>query len=191
VDLDGDGFLDDPAVLLSTDISERDMMPFDVTGPSVVVGAILGNPAEGDSEQKSVEQMQIATRFDLSLNITVTAISAFVAGPPSKKIRYAIYSDLAGEPNALLVETVVEAVGSTSFHWHEIGVAPTSLAAGTYWLALAFEHGNASYSYTYEAQGQTRYKNHDAVDHGFLPSWGSSDASLSRVISIYAIGTSD
>ncbi len=155
--------------------------------PSSPTPIDFGNTSEYSSDQKSVQNTQLATQVTLGQDATLTAISAYVKGPSPKKLRYAIYADSGGEPGTLIAETTVEAVGSNSFHWHEISIGPTALNAGTYWLALAFEHNNMYYKYT--SSGQSRTKDRDAVDNGFSAPWGPSDSSPTRSISIYGIAT--
>jgi hypothetical protein len=43
--------------------------------------------------------------------------------------------------------------------------------------------------YRYASGGQTRTLGNDAVADGFTAPWGTSDASLSRSVSIYGIAT--
>lgn len=108
----------------------------------------MSDQTEYESEQKSVEPIQIATHITVSEDVTVSTITAYIKGPGGA----------------------------------------TLLTAGTYWLALAFSQSNMYYAHT-TASGETRYKNWDAVNNGFTATWGGSDASLSRTISIYAFGT--
>ncbi len=147
----------------------------------------FGYPTIFASQQNNVEERQIAIQVTLSEPGTVQSITAYVKGVPTKKLRYAIYTDSSGEPGTLLAETAAEPVGSNSYHWHTISIPATSLNPGTYWLALAFEHRNVYY--TYDASGgQTRYNDNDAVGNGFLANWGSSTTSNTRRVSIYAGG---
>lgn len=140
------------------------------------------------SEERRVDGKQIATQVTLSGPGTLTGISAYVRGSTSKLLRYAMYTDSGGEPGTLIVETANDAVGSSSYHWHTISTAPTALTAGTYWLALSFEHQNMYYKYS-TSGGATRYNNNDAVGGGYSASWGSSSDSNSAQVSIYATYT--
>ena len=67
-------------------------------------------------------------------------------------------------------------------------MTPTVLTAGTYWLALSFENGNARYYYE-STGGQTRYVVKDAAKNGYLSNWGTSTATYPRKISIYGTYT--
>jgi Tfp pilus assembly protein PilX len=149
----------------------------------------FGNDEVESSDLNRVAGVQIAMQANLPADGTVLSISAYAKGPPPKQLRYAIYSDAGGEPGSLLVESVAEAVGSNSFHWHTLDIAPTHLPSGTYWLALAFEHLNMYCTLSTPGTEQLRFKDHNAVLEGFLPSWGSSDASRTGQLSIYGTYT--
>jgi len=149
----------------------------------------FGNDEVESSNLNRVAGVQIAMQADLPADGTVLSISAYVKGPPPKQLRYAIYSDMGGEPGSLLVESAPEAVGSNFFGWRTLDIAPTDLPSGTYWLALAFEHLNMYCTLSSPGTEQLRFKSHDAVHQGFLPSWGSSDASRTGQLSIYGTYT--
>jgi hypothetical protein len=155
------------------------------------IGSNLGNQAIESNELGGVADQQIARQAILCEDGTVTSISAYVKGPKSKKLRYAIYADSGGEPGALIIESAADAMGSVGFHWHTIDIAPTHLTAGTYWLALAFDHFNSSARQSDLGKGQLRHKNYDAVGSGFAAAWGASDVSNTTRISIYATYTPD
>ncbi|MBU0616416.1 MAG: hypothetical protein KKI02_01730, partial [Planctomycetes bacterium] len=91
----------------------------------------------------------------------------------------------------LIVESAAEPIGSLVFWWRTLDVTPTPLTAGTYWLALAFEKAAMSCVQSPAGEGQLRYKNNNAVSNGFLASWGASDSSSDRQISIYGTYTTD
>ena len=134
---------------------------------------------------------QIATQAVLSEGGTITSIFGYVKGSPTKELRFAIYTDNSGEPGDLIVESAVATGLSSQFGWHEIAVTPTHLTAGTYWLAMAFEHKNQYFNHSASGQGQTRYKSNDAVTNGFTSQWSASDQSGTERISIYASYTPD
>lgn len=157
----------------------------------LTLGLKFGNENIESSDLNNVKETQIATQVSLAENGTVTSISAYVKGTTPKLLRLAIYSDAGGEPGSLIVETVTEAVESNLFHWHTTDISPTSLTAGTYWLALAFEHDTMYCKQSGSGAGQLRRKNHDAVGSGFLSSWGTSDDSSTQRISIYGTYTRD
>lgn len=141
----------------------------------------------GASQQGSVQDQQIASPFVLDRPAILRGIRAHIMGGNS--IRYAIYTDNAGEPDELLAETKSFGTGSsTIFRFRSIGrQTPLSkafipLEAGTYWLALAF--ATNSPDYFYDAGGEIRTKNNDAVTNGFLSPWGGGGSSLTRTLSI-------
>jgi len=144
---------------------------------------VLGHDTVFATPAGAVRQIQIATRATLGADGTVTAMSAYTFG--KKKIRMAIYDDLAGEPGALLVETGRARPSAPGPIWTTLGVTPTALPAGDYWLAVAFEH--SSQQYYHQAGGETRYRNHDAVGGGYLSNWGTADDSFQIDVSIYAM----
>ena len=142
-----------------------------------------------EAEELTGKNFQYATQATLSEDGTVTSISAHVKGLVTKLMRYALYTDSSGEPGTLVVESVAEAIGLNEYHWHETAVTPTALSAGTYWLALAFEFKNMYVAQSAAGLGQTRHRNNNAVANGFLASWGASDVSNTRRLSIYATYT--
>lgn len=134
---------------------------------------------------------QVAMQAILPEDGTVTSITAYLKGPPPEPIRYAIYSDTAGEPDTLIVESATDEVGSTTYHWHTVGITPTHLTAGTYWLAVAFSHDSTYCVQSGTGAGQLRFKSHDAVANGFINNWAGSDDSNTRQISIYGTYVAD
>jgi len=143
-----------------------------------------------EAEELTGADTQYATQTVLPKDGTVTSISAYVTGTSTpKKLCYALYTDSSGEPGTLIIESVAEAIGTTTYHWHEISITPTELSAGTYWLALAFEFRSMNVTQSAEGLGQTRHRSNDAVANGFLASWGTSDVSNTRRLSIYATYT--
>ena len=68
----------------------------------------FGNENVESSDLKKVADQQLATRAVLTEDGTVTSISAYVKGPTSKLLRYAVYSDSGGEPGSLIVESAVQ-----------------------------------------------------------------------------------
>jgi type II secretory pathway pseudopilin PulG len=146
----------------------------------------FGNETIENEELNNCKNIQICTQVTLPVDITVISISAYIKGPPPKLVRYAIYTDNAGEPDTLVVESEAQAVDSESYYWQTISITPAALSAGTYWLALAFEHNTMYLKQSEEGLGQTRHKNNNAVDNGFTASWGASDETNTRRVNMYA-----
>lgn len=144
-----------------------------------------------ESTNLSGAGIQYASQATLDEDKTITSILAYVKGTATKNMRFAIYTDNAGEPGTLIVETNPVLVGSNLYHWHEVSIAETDLAAGTYWLALAFAHSSINVTQSALGSGRTRHKNYDAVAGGFKSSWGASDVSNTRCISICGAYTTE
>lgn len=134
-----------------------------------------------------VNSVQIGTQVVLTEDGTLNSITAYIyPGGGGKDYRFAIYSDNAGEPGNLLVESTVDNQSGTG--WKTITVAPTPLTAGTYWLALAFKHGSQTY-YHENTGGNTRHKLHNAVGNGFISTWPGSTTPYPYKVSIYGTYT--
>nr|AQQ75238.1 hypothetical protein [uncultured bacterium] len=144
------------------------------------------------SEQQSVTARQIATKVTINEPVIVLSLSAFVNGPSPKETRYAIYDDLAGEPNALIVQSDADPVGGDSahFHWFTLQLPSTPISAGDYWFALAFENTSMEYAFD-PSGGQTRYNSNAAVANGYCDPWGVSTTSSTRRINIYATAATE
>ncbi len=145
----------------------------------------FGNKTQYTSSDNTMYGKQIANKVTLAEDMTVGSITAYLSGPPPKLLRYAIYSDSSGEPGTLIVQSAAEEIRPNKFHWHTLSILPTSLPAGTYWLAFSLEHSNQYYSYG--IGGETRVRDFNAIESGFLPTWGTSDSSPNMNISIYGI----
>jgi preprotein translocase subunit SecG len=74
-----------------------------------------------------------ATKYTLSQAGTVTQVSVYSAN--SGHVKVAIYADNNGAPGTFLVANNA-ATTVTGGQWTTISVGPTSLAAGTYWIAF-------------------------------------------------------
>ncbi|MCH8315303.1 MAG: hypothetical protein IIA64_04955, partial [Planctomycetes bacterium] len=136
------------------------------------------------SNQSGVHLKQIATQVTVASDGIIDSITAYQSGGNNKKVRYAIYTDSAGEPDALIAETVT-AQRSSPAAWLTIDLPVTSITSGTYWLVLAFNASSEKYYYD-GAGGQTRYSDHDAISNGYTATWGVTTTTNTRRISIYA-----
>ena len=128
---------------------------------------------------------QHGTRVSLPERGIVKKISAYIGGS-SDDVRFAIYSDIAGEPGALLVQSNVVKT-SASMAWISSSIPDTTLNAGNYWLC--FCHSKATQNFACISSypnGQTRLKNNDAIGNKFLTNWGSSNSTTTGALSIYA-----
>lgn len=158
-----------------------------VMPPTGLTGTI-GYLTPFSTGQLGVAGKQIATQVTAEEDGYVTSISARINGPPPKNTRYAIYSDSGGEPANLIVQTQLHEIGGTAstYHWLTLFVPSTFLAAGDYWLAMGVEHSNVEYSYN-GLGGQFRMNDNDPTDAGgFDATWGTSTASGTRRVNMYA-----
>ena len=175
------GLIDDVR-LYDCALSATEVEELATANPPVRAGieTILAN------SQDHVRRLQIATPVTVAEDMTATAITAYVGGKMGKEIRYAIYTDTAGEPDTLVAETAVAGQLTDAMAWFTIPLPSTSITAGTYWLALSFKDDAQQYQYTTGA-GKVRYKDHEAAKEGnhYLATWGVSDSAYVRQISIY------
>ncbi len=142
----------------------------------------LGFSTVFGSFQGAVKDRQIATQVTLSVDGTLTEITAYIKGG-GNDVRYALYSDLAGEPDTLIVETAVDTAPSTT-DWFTITVPATPLTAGTYWLALSLDTNSQRYYYD-GAGGQNRENGNAAIGGGYSATWGAPTSTDTRKIAIH------
>jgi hypothetical protein len=135
--------------------------------------------------RKSVHGVQVATQVTLPEDGTLKSITAYINGR-NTLCRAAIYTDSGGEPGTLVVQSDPEAKGATD--WYTFTVPDTPLTAGTYWLAVSFSDRQQQYFYE-SSGGQVRHVAHDAVNNGFLATWGASSESNPYKVSIYGTYT--
>lgn len=143
----------------------------------------LGFATVFGSSQGTSKDKQIGTQVTQSADGMLTEITAYIKGT-GNDVRYAVYSDLAGEPDTLIVETAVATAPNTT-DWFTITVPATPLTAGTYWLALSLDADSQWYYYD-GAGGQSRENGNDAVPSAYTATWGAATATNTRKIAIYA-----
>ncbi len=152
----------------------------------------LGNAEVEDGQLLSSRNFQLAMQVVLSENGMLASILAYTRGPTPKEIRFAIYSDNGGEPGSLIVQSDATNIVPVGYLWHEIDITTTVLSTGTYWLAIGFEMQSMNIKQSDDAgTGQVRIKNQNATETGFDASWGASDESDSKRVSMYAVYTAD
>lgn len=122
--------------------------------------------------------LQIAYRVNMPQAGTVKSISVYLNGVPPKDARFALYTDAGTQPGSLIIQTPRQDCNNNQYAWVTLAVTPTHLPAGNYWVAFAFELQNMSYKRKSGA-GNVCYKNYDALDNGFLATWGMSNSSYS------------
>lgn len=133
----------------------------------------------------SRSRTQLATQATLTQTAKLRSISAYVGGS-NDQVRFAIYSDAGGQPDVLITQSDVGHSG-TSMDWVTLTVPQLTLSPGNYWLAILLKHNNQQYTYvdSYPGAGM-RNKSLGAFSNGFLPTWGTSNASYDGARSIYA-----
>lgn len=160
-----------------------------IPDPEVIVAddTIFGFNTEFDNTKFNHGQKQIATQVTLKEAATLISITAYTdGGKEGNPYMYALYTDDNGEPSDLLVAT--DKGAESGIGWKTLPVTETTLTAGTYWLALAFSEDVQGYYYK-NNDGQTRKKNYNPIDNGFIASWGSSNTNWNRKVSIYGTYT--
>lgn len=149
---------------------------------------IAGEDRELPGSANNVKGLMLATRVTTERDMELREIAALVKGPPSKKVRLAIYSDRNNNPDQLILQTdAVNATGlPTSFDWSRFSLDGQSLPEGTYWLVLCLDHQTQYLSY--KGGGQLRYRQYDAIANGYPSSWAGSQGTMELTLAIYING---
>jgi hypothetical protein len=103
-----------------------------VTVTSVNTGT-FGTTSSAGTSAGGLASYIVATKYTLSQPGTVTQVSVY--SPKAGSVKAAIYADNSGAPGALLVANNAP-TAVTAGQWTTISLNPTSLAAGTYWIAF-------------------------------------------------------
>jgi hypothetical protein len=129
----------------------------------------------------------LATRVPLSEAGKVKSISAyfqFGLFGGSTKARAAVYAvDGTGLPSTRLVQSSVLTISSSG--WTTFDLAPTSLAAGNYYLALSYDSSQASLPFNLLGGNSVFATGNATLSNGFPATW-SGGSSNGVQISIYA-----
>jgi hypothetical protein len=149
--------------------------------------ANFGYETQSAETTSGLNGVQVGTRVSLAEDGTLNSITAYIdPGGGGKDYRFAIYTDNAGEPGNLIVQSAVD--NQSGIGWKTINVTPTPLTAGTYWLALSFSFSGQAYYHT-DTGGNTRHKLHNAVDNGFISVWPGETTPYPYQVSIYGTYT--
>ena len=133
-------------------------------------------------------RVQVATQVALHSPGVLQSITVYIGGK-SQPARVAIYSDVGGEPATLLAESAVVR-SADALEWMTFPMDAIDVPAGTYWLAVSWDHNQQLVRQGTVAGGQTRIVEQRATQDGFLPNWGTSSAAAAdSVISIYGTVT--
>lgn len=128
-----------------------------------------------------------ATRVTLDSDQTIVSITAYFTVSPlgSSDVGFALYGvDNNDNPKDLIVNT--SKVKVTESGWVTLNVAPVSLTAGVYYLALSHRDDDVKFRYE-ETGGETHRMNYDPLKNN--TPWASTFTSQSdnnRKLSIYA-----
>ena len=169
--------------------------PISVTGKSWLPqggggGGDVGWQGFSNYTTSDTRDKQRAFQVTMPENGTVTSITAWAlryAGVGA--VRYAIYSDIAGEPGNLIAQTPIGSA-PLSWGWVTLPLPPTPITAGTYWLAYTcdndarFKH-ISDVSNPTPATTQWRGLTYSALTNGFIWSWGASSIGFIRTNQIY------
>lgn len=104
-----------------------------------------------------------ACKYRLLEDGTINSISVNFASTSGGQARVALYTDNAGTPGNLIVESASEVISASG--WHTFDVADTVLTAGIYWLAIQTESGVILSLDTIAASNEIYY----AMPYGSFP----------------------
>ncbi|HND33291.1 MAG TPA: hypothetical protein PLA94_25005, partial [Myxococcota bacterium] len=95
----------------------------------------------------------LGSRYTVSSSFTVTALAVIgkVAGP---NMKLALYSDSAGTPANLIVQTATTALAVGA---QEVAVTPTTIPAGDYWF-MGIYQSTASIGISYAYSDTVKYR---------------------------------
>ncbi len=132
----------------------------------------------------------IAQKIILPQTAVINSFSVYVKNQASTfDIRMGIYGDNAGAPNTKKDECSKFSVSSTGWKTGN-ALSHVSLPAGTYWLSIWANSGNASndYNLTSISSGDFRWRGPGIPDAALPNSWGTG-ALVAQTMSIYATFT--
>jgi hypothetical protein len=154
------------------------------------VSTEFGNNSAGNGSDSS-DNDTVASKFVLTTPMSVTGITTRLKRNKDGHFRCAIYEDNSGSPGDLISETAKTQFSENGWAWRTASIGPVELEAGTYWLALSAEGANTQVEYNYQDHtGTTHHNSQDAINDGFNTTWGTSDATYTRELSIYLEGIS-
>ncbi|WP_166831146.1 hypothetical protein [Thalassoroseus pseudoceratinae] len=128
----------------------------------------------------------IATRVTLDSEQKIISISVYLSISilGNSDVTVAMYGvDNNNNPNNLITNSSTEKIGSSG--WTTFGVAPVTIPAGEYYLALSHRDDDASFRYA-STGGETHVANSDACKRGWDGSFPNGAIEDNRKISIYA-----
>jgi hypothetical protein len=131
---------------------------------------------------------KIASQFSLAASGTVTKMTAYLFGSgTAQAIRLVIYSDVAGAPGTLLVQTNEQILTLNTLDWVDFTLpAPVFLAAGTYWVGIIAGATNNGVTLWRKQPGVTTKYAPDTYSDGAAASWTGTDFTDNTEVLIYA-----
>ena len=127
----------------------------------------------------------IATRVTLSSEQKIVSISVYLNFSllASSDVTVALYGiDNNVNPKDLITNSGTEKISANG--WTTFSVAPVTIPAGEYYLALSYKDSDAFYRYS-GSGGETHVGNYDATKHGWPSTFPNSSSEDHRRISIY------
>lgn len=149
--------------------------------PCTTSSSTFGNTAAGTGGYNLAGQLDCA-RYVLSQPMTITSLDIYMGAGTSGSGVLGIYSDAAGVPGSLLVQSNAQVL---STGWDYFVVPPTVLPTGTYWLSGSFT-GTAVFDYSASTGGTMAFETYTYT--GSLPNALGSTTGYGWLMSIYANG---
>lgn len=145
--------------------------------PPGVLGSQLDS---GGTFAVSTGSTLAGSRFELLQDATVLRIKVYVeTGSSNGQIVAAVYTDLNGHPDTLLIPTSPQ---SRVIGWNTIELPATSLEKAVYWIMIQAQTGVRLYYYNSTSGSGATLTN----GFGILPDPITGDALTTRIYSVYA-----
>jgi fibro-slime domain-containing protein len=120
----------------------------------------------------------------------IKGVGMYLAAPPSTSVRFALYTDSAGNPGTLLRQSVTAPEGTPGMppkFIERLFTSPVSVAAGYYWIAVTNNMPNPNF-YRGPGTGTIKIKNNNYTpEPGFPNSFGAASSTISGRMSFYAV----
>ncbi len=149
----------------------------DLGGQPTGVASVL--PSTSAAAQ--FDKQQVATSVSFATAGTVANLNVYLDLTKASDVRLGLYSNVGGEPAALLAE--MNATLPIGSDWFSFDIPDVAVSAGTYWLAVApAKEGALHYSAT---GGNTRFSNYDPK-LGLASPWSGTYSTNTWRISAFA-----
>ena len=135
-----------------------------------------------DSDRRRI----IATYVTLDSEVKIVSISAYfnISILGSSDVTFGLFGvEKNDNPKDLITNSSTEKISSSG--WVTLSVAPVTIPAGDYYLALCHRDNDASFRFN-GSGGETVIGNHDASKNGWPTSFPNATSDSDRKISIYA-----